>query len=114
MKLLFDQNISYRIVSKIIDKFPESKHVSQIGLNDLENIDIWQYTRKENYVIVTFDSDFYDISLINGCPPKLIWLRIGNATSGEIAKVLFSNAELIHDFILNEDNIDKTCLEIDE
>jgi len=114
MKLLFDQNISYRIVNKVIEVFPESKHVSHVGLNDSEDIDIWQYARMENYVIVTFDSDYYDISLINGCPPKLIWLRTGNLTTDEIKKVLISNAEIIHDFILNLEDIDKACLEIDE
>ncbi|HOT14168.1 MAG TPA: DUF5615 family PIN-like protein [Bacteroidales bacterium] len=114
MKLLFDQNISYRIVNKLIDKFPESKHVSQVGLNDTEDIDIWQYARKENYVIVTFDSDYYDISLINGCHLKVFWLRTGNLTTNEIKKLLISNSEIIHDFIKSEENADKTCLELNE
>lgn len=113
MKLLFDQNISFRIVNKVSDKFPESKHVSQVGLNDSEDIDIWQYARMGNYVIVTFDSDYYDISLINGCPPKLIWLRTGNLTTEEIKNVLISNAVVIHDFILNLEEVDIACLEID-
>jgi predicted nuclease of predicted toxin-antitoxin system len=114
MKLLFDQNISYRIVNKVSDKFPESKHVSHVGLNDSEDIDIWQYARMEDYVIVTFDSDYYDISLINGCPPKLIWLRTGNLTTEAIKKVLLSNAEAINDFIMNLEYTQKACLEIDE
>jgi predicted nuclease of predicted toxin-antitoxin system len=114
MKLLFDQNISFRIVNKLIDKFPESKHVSHVGLSDTEDIDIWQFARKENFVIVTFDSDYYDISLINGCPPKVIWLRTGNLTTNEIRKLLVENSEIIHDFIRNEENADKACLEIVE
>lgn len=113
MKLLFDQNISYRIIKKLNDKFPESKHVSQVGLNDSEDIDIWQYAKREDYVIITFDSDYYDISLINGCPPKLIWLRTGNITTEEISKILLSNIEVITDFVLNLENTDKACLEID-
>lgn len=114
MKLLFDQNISYRIVNKIIDKFPDSKHVSNVGFNNSEDIDIWQFAKNENYVIVTFDSDYFDISLINGCPPKVIWLRTGNLTTNEIGKVMLSNEEVIHDFIQSIDYADKACLEIEE
>lgn len=113
MRLIFDQNISYRIVNKLIDKFPESKHVNQVGLDDAEDIDIWQFAKNENFTIVTFDSDYFDISLINGCPPKVIWLRTGNLTTIEIVNVLLSNIDIIIDFLLNEDNADKACLEID-
>jgi predicted nuclease of predicted toxin-antitoxin system len=40
MKLLFDQNISYRIVKKVSDKFSGCLHVSSCGLNDAEDSDI--------------------------------------------------------------------------
>ncbi|MBU0764903.1 MAG: DUF5615 family PIN-like protein [Bacteroidetes bacterium] len=64
MRFLFDQNISCRIIAKLPDAFTGCKHVSQVGLNDHEDIDIWQYAYDNDYSIVTFDSDFYDISLI--------------------------------------------------
>lgn len=63
MKLLFDQNISYRIVKKISHLFPECMHVSSCGLNDAEDPDIWEFARKNKFTIVTYDSDFYDLSL---------------------------------------------------
>ena len=72
MKLLFDQNISFRIVKQLIDLFPDCKHVSDCGLMDCDDSEIWEYARNYEYSIVTFDSDFYDISLINGHPPKII------------------------------------------
>jgi predicted nuclease of predicted toxin-antitoxin system len=112
MKLLFDQNISYRIVNRLIDKFPESKHVSNLGLNDTEDIDIWQFARRNNYTLVTYDSDYYDISLINGCPPKVIWLKTGNLTTNELINLFINNSEIIHNFIINEENADKACLEL--
>ena len=78
MKLLFDQNISFRIEKKLPAIFSESKHISSVGLMNVNDIDIWNYAKKEGFIIVTFDSDFYDISIINGCPPKIIWMRRGN------------------------------------
>jgi predicted nuclease of predicted toxin-antitoxin system len=113
MRLLFDQNISYRIVSKLPDYFADSKQVSHLGLNDCDDIDIWQFAHDKNYVIVTYDSDFYDISLMNGCPPKVIWLRTGNLTTIEIAKLLVANLEAINDFVNNPDMSEIACLEIE-
>jgi len=73
MKLLFDQNISFRIINRIETIFNNPKHVSDVGLKDADDIDFWNYAQKENYAIVTFDADYYDISLVNSCPPKIIW-----------------------------------------
>ena len=75
MRLLFDQNISFRITKRLYSYFSGCKHVSDFGLHNCEDHVVWQYARKNNLVIVTFDSDFYDISLINGHPPKIIWIR---------------------------------------
>ncbi|MDX2033847.1 MAG: DUF5615 family PIN-like protein [Blastocatellia bacterium] len=32
MKLLFDQNLSFRLVSKLLEKFPDSAHVRLLGM----------------------------------------------------------------------------------
>jgi predicted nuclease of predicted toxin-antitoxin system len=112
MQLLFDQNISYRLISKLQDSFFNCKHVNDVGLCNANDIQIWEFAKKENFVIVTFDSDYFDMSLIYGTPPKIIWLRTGNVTADEIRKLFSSNALVINDFILNPDNEDKSCLEI--
>ena len=95
MRLLFDQNISFRITKKLIDLFPNCKHVSDCGLMDCNDSDIWKYARKNDYSIVTFDSDFYDISVINGYPPKIIWVRSGNLTTKEMVKLMTHNKNMI-------------------
>ena len=112
MKLLFDQNISNRILNKLREHFPDIKHVKELGLNDRNDFDIWQFAKKENYAIVTFDSDFYDIVLINGIPPKIIWLRTGNLKTNELTEILIMNKERILFFINNHENYDIGCLEI--
>lgn len=58
MKLLFDQNISFRIVKKVSHLFPDSKQAKQIGLDRATDTRIWDYARDNNFVIVTFDGDF--------------------------------------------------------
>jgi predicted nuclease of predicted toxin-antitoxin system len=113
MKLLFDQNISFRIEKKLSLIFSESKHVSSLNLMGVNDIEIWNFAKKENFVIVTFDSDFYDISLINGCPPKIVWIRKGNLTTNQIISILEEKHLLIRNFIKNPEKQDIACLEID-
>ncbi len=91
MKLLFDANISYRIVKKLQSDFPNALHVSRSGLvPPIEDRDIWQFAKRHNYIVVTFDEDFYDLLNIFGAPPKVIWLRFGNLPTDDIAKKLIA------------------------
>ncbi|MEA1978049.1 MAG: DUF5615 family PIN-like protein [Chloroflexota bacterium] len=113
MKLLFDQNISYRITKILSRSFPEAKHIIQVGLKDSTDIGIWEYAKQNGYTIVTFDSDYYDLSIVKGCSPKIIWLRTGNTTTQKIVEILEVNRELIGLFIIDSSNKDLSCLEID-
>jgi predicted nuclease of predicted toxin-antitoxin system len=113
MNLLFDQNISFRITQKLINHFPKAKHVSDCDLINCEDVKIWSYAKINNFVIVTFDSDFYDFSMINGHPPKIIWLRINNQKTDEIANCIIRHYEAINLFINDNDYKHIACLEID-
>ena len=81
MKLLFDQNISFRITNKLHAFSIRSKHIKDLDLTDASDLEIWQYAKINGFAIVTFDADFADIAHIKGCPPKIIWLRLGNMTT---------------------------------
>ena len=113
MRLLFDQNISYRITKKIQAYFPDCQHVSDCGLMDCEDPEIWIYAKDNDFAIVTFDSDFYDISLINGHPPKIIWIREGNLSNNELAQLIIKNYDLIKIFLEDESSKDIACFEIE-
>jgi predicted nuclease of predicted toxin-antitoxin system len=110
MRLLFDQNISFRIISHLSERFSGSKQVRHVGLQDRPDIEIWDYARSNDYAIVTFDADFYDISLIKGVLPKVIWLRTGNLTTKDIAELIVLKYAEIEKFINDEEQL---CLEIE-
>lgn len=93
MKLLFDQNISFRIIKKLQDYFSGCLYVSDCKLSDCEDTEIQEYAKENDYAIVTFGSDFYDISIINGHPPKIIWIRTGNLTTRQIVQLMIENQE---------------------
>lgn len=109
MKLLFDQNISFRIKEKIVSDFPNSSQVREVGLENASDKDIWEYTKANDYLIVTFDSDFYDFSLVWGAPPKIILIKRFNQTTKYIAELLKNHKKDLFDFEVDE-SID--CLEI--
>jgi predicted nuclease of predicted toxin-antitoxin system len=112
MKLLLDQNLSYRLVKKLTPYFTVCTHVSDCGLVDAEDVAIWNYARVNDYTIVTFDADFFDMSVMNGHPPKIIWLRTGNTTSTGLLDLLISNQSAIAEFITNPDFAELSCLEL--
>lgn len=112
MKILLDQNISFRVIKGIQDLFPLARQVRELGIENYSDRKIWEFAMKEDYSIVTFDSDFYDLNLVLGTPPKIIWLRIGNATTDDIIQLFRQNSELIKEFLTNPDFSQLGCLEI--
>jgi len=112
MKLLLDQNISFRITNRIQDIFPESKQVGDLGLENSKDSFLWTFAKKNGYCIVTFDGDFYDLGLIKGSSPKVVWLRLGNTSTQNIEKVLRKNFELIKSFLTDPNYKEIGCLEI--
>lgn len=103
MTLLLDQNLSYRIAKIIEAVFPGTKHLSDLHLENYRDTEIWEYARDNNYCIVTFDSDFIDISTLKGFPPKIIWLRIGNTSTENIASRLRKESGTIKEFLTDDE-----------
>lgn len=103
MKLLFDENISYRIIKKIETHFPESKHISNFSKQVLKDFQIYQIALEQNYSIVSFDEDFFELQLLKGYPPKLIWLRFGNSSTQQIVDCLISKKDQISEFLSNDE-----------
>ena len=104
MKLLFDQNLSPSLVISLADLFPDSEHVSRIGLSEADDFRIWSHAKQNRLAIVTKDSDFSDFSQIYDSPPKVIWLRLGNCTTKQIEKALRSRHQKIMFFLTGPDS----------
>ncbi|MFW0715607.1 DUF5615 family PIN-like protein [Pedobacter sp. N23S346] len=109
MKLLFDQNISHRIIKLLEADFLACDQIRRLKLENKSDKEIWTFAGQNNFVVVTFDADFYEFSNLYGHPPKIIWLRVGNNTTYEIAEVLIMKKQLINDFIEQDEF---SCLEI--
>ena len=98
MKLLLDENLSDRIIPRIIDLYPDSAHVKTLALTNTDDAVIWEYAKVNEFVIVSKDSDFHQRSLLYGHPPKFIYLRIGNSPTSNIIQIVRDNFNTIIQF----------------
>lgn len=98
MKLLFDQNISHRILKLLPMHFEGSTSVKSVGLVNASDREIWSFAKKNNYIIVSQDSDFNDLNSLYGFPPKIIWIRAGNLKTSAILEILLNHVDALHQF----------------
>jgi predicted nuclease of predicted toxin-antitoxin system len=109
MKLLLDQNLSFRLVALLADRFPDSTQVHLAKLVDASDRTVWDYAKANGFTLVTLDSDFAEMAALLGSPPKVIWLRCGNQPNSVIGDLLRKHADAIAAFGLEPDS---DCLEI--
>lgn len=109
MKLLFDQNLSFKLCRQLADIFPNSNQIRQLGMEKADDRLIWEYAKANNFILVSQEVDFADMATLYGPPPKVIWLRCGNQPTSAIEKRLRDHADDIAAFL--QDGV-SACWEI--
>ena len=104
MKLLFDQNLSPQLVTRLAVEYPGSKHVASVGLSTSLDSTVWDFAKAHGFMVVSKDADFHQRSLVLGHPPKVVWIRRGNCTTATIATLLRNNRGVVQDFT-NDDTV---------
>jgi predicted nuclease of predicted toxin-antitoxin system len=112
VKFLFDQNISFRVFKLLRDTFTEVNQISVLRLENKSDFKIWKYAKKNNFTIVSFESDFSDLANFYGHPLKIICVRTGNITTKYIANSFTENESQIKAFVEVKDFKDLATLEI--
>lgn len=98
MKLLFDENVSDKLPGLLEDEYPGSVHVRDVGLLGASDGRIWEHARVNGFTIVSKDDDFRQRSFLEGAPPKVVWLQVGNAGTTPIAELLRERAPRLRRF----------------
>ena len=99
MKLLLDQNLSFKLIPSLRDDFPESCHVKDLEMTAADDEVVWAVAIERGFAIVSKDADFLHRSLLRGQPPKVIQLRLGNCSSRHILETLHRKRAVIQDFL---------------
>lgn len=102
MKLLFDANISRALVDRMADAFPGSTHVSLVGLGAASDREVWDFAAERDFVIVSKDEDFHQLAFLNGPPPRVVWVRLGNCSTDDIERSLRDSVERIRSFLASD------------
>lgn len=104
MKLLFDHNLSPKLVQRLADLFPDSTHVYTLGMDEADDREVWDYAQRHDFIIVTKDSDYNELLGLRGFPPKVIWIRRGNCSTTDIESILRTHEADIQQLI-NDSNL---------
>ena len=64
---------------------------------------MWEFAGANDYIVVSKDSDFRQLAFLHGAPPKVVWLRLGNVTTVDIATAVLDHNETIEQFATDED-----------
>lgn len=102
MKLLFDQNLSHKLIARLGNLFVGSLHVRDLGMVAADDRVVWDYARAGGFTNASKDGDFHQLGLLRGSPPKVVWLRVGNASTDEIAALMQARSLTIEAFIKGE------------
>jgi predicted nuclease of predicted toxin-antitoxin system len=88
VKLLLDENISHRLLKVLDAVYSGSEHVNTIRPELRSDRMIWEHARSNRFVILTFDTDFVQLSALLGKPPKVLLLTLRNPRHSRIAELL--------------------------
>jgi predicted nuclease of predicted toxin-antitoxin system len=105
VKLLFDHNLSHKLVTRLADVFPGSTQTRLIDFARAADAEIWFHARTHDFVIVSKDNDFAELAVLRGGPPKVIWLRVGNCSSDAVERLLRANLATITEFAADSERV---------
>jgi predicted nuclease of predicted toxin-antitoxin system len=109
VKLLFDQNLSFKLCQRLADLFPGSNQVRLLHLEQADDRAIWEHAKSGGFVLASQDADFAEMAALLGAPPKVIWLRAGNQPTSAIERLLRDRTDAIAAF---EQEADVACLQL--
>lgn len=103
MRLLFDENLSEQLVDLLADLFPDSLHIRPLAGSGTADLAAWQLAAEHGCLLVTKDEDFQRLSVWRGAPPKVVWIRLGNCSTQEVAQLLRARIDAIQAFEAHEE-----------
>lgn len=103
MSFLIDENLSFRLKALLEPAFPGCRHVANFGLLQADDTVIHARAEAEGLALISKDDDFRGLIERLGPPPKLVFLRLGNATTREIAAAILANQDQIRAFLASTD-----------
>ena len=110
MKLLLDENLTFRLTKSLQADYPGSRHVKDVNLLETDDMLVWQWAQRNGISILTQDADFEQLARLRGQPPKVIYLRFGNSLLLNISQLRHYHSAIAAFFLDHE----AACLELSQ
>ncbi len=68
MKLLFDQNLSFKLCQQLVDVFPDSSQARLERLDTATDRALWDHAGRNGFMLVTLDADLAEMATLHGSP----------------------------------------------
>jgi predicted nuclease of predicted toxin-antitoxin system len=81
MKLLFDQNLSFKLCKALADLYPGSNQIRLLGLEQADDRSVWEYARANGFTVISLDADFAEMASLLGPTPNIRSSGYAAATS---------------------------------
>lgn len=88
MKLLIDQQLPLALKAFFLEKGVEAAHVHELGMANAPDCEIWLYAATYGFDLISKDEDFFYMVACNETGPRLIWVRLGNRSTGALVAAL--------------------------
>lgn len=104
MKLYYDENLSPKLVDLLSTEFPGSSDPEFSQMRGARDPQIWDHAIEQGFIIVSKDNDFRQRAFLEGPPPKVVWLSVGNAGTEAVEELLRSHLKVIQQFANNPED----------
>jgi predicted nuclease of predicted toxin-antitoxin system len=84
MKLLIDNQLPLQLAAFLRQSGHECVHVSDIGLDEASDLEVWSRACAEGRIVVSKDDDFIALASRAGDTGRLIWVRLGNCRNAAL------------------------------
>lgn len=100
--LLIDENLP----ASLAEILPiHCTHATSLGAQPSDR-QLWLHARENDWTILTRDTDFFDRMMLEGPPPKVIWVRLGNIRRKDLESMLIRLWPRISTLITDADLIE--------
>lgn len=99
--LLIDENLP----SSLAQLLPvRTTHATDL-FTQATDAQLWEIARENNWILLTRDTDFFDRIMLEGPPPKVIWVRLGNIRKAALQEILVKLWPAIYDLLADSELI---------
>lgn len=102
MRLLLDENISWRLAAYLRPHCAAVVHVRDLGLDNSPDTSIWRYARQHGYDVLTKDEDFLRLVVTEGFPPRVVAVQNAQVPVAKLAEYLLARLPQLQEFLTAE------------